>query len=123
MNLHVVDRNPYFGDVRFSHLRKAGQVDISVGGSGYFDEGYRDENYQRYGRFNAGSGIIRPMPGGFLWVPVEHTVPGPVDFLIWQDADSGAFLQNPAAVSPMEGTRFNIDPYILYFDRQDGGKV
>jgi outer membrane receptor protein involved in Fe transport len=42
------------------------------------------------------------------------------DFLIWTDADSGALVQNPVSISPTDGIRFNIDPYISYFDKRKG---
>jgi iron complex outermembrane receptor protein len=115
------DRNPYFGNIRFSHLRKAGPVDITLGGAGSFDEGYREENYQRYGRFNAG---IRFNPEKLNRLSVGFTsnlqFQAFSDFLIWQDADSGAFLQNPTSTSPTNGTRFSFDPYVVYFDGHEG---
>ena len=40
------------------------------------------------------------------------------DFLIWQDANSGAFLQNPDVISPLQGYRLNADPWISYFDKK-----
>lgn len=115
------DRPPFFGNVRFSHLQKAGPVDISLGGSGFFDEGYRQDDYQRYGRLNAG---IRYNPGNLEGLSVgfktNYQLQSLSDFLIWQDADSGAFIQSPDAVTPTKGSRFNIDPYALYFDDRDG---
>ncbi len=115
------NRNPYYGGIRFSHLRKAGPVDISLGGSGYFDEGYRDDNYQRYVRFNTGIRYnpekVKGFSAGFR-TNIQYQ--GLSDFLIWQDADSGAFLQNPAAISPSEGLRLNIDPYLIYYNQQNG---
>ena len=115
------DRNPYFGNLRFSHLRKAGPVDISLGGSGSFDEGYREENYMRYGRFSAGI-RFNPKNAEGLSVGFQSNLHYQAfsDFLIWQDADSGAFLQNPDAISQNTGIRFNIDPYIVYFDNREG---
>jgi iron complex outermembrane receptor protein len=37
------------------------------------------------------------------------------DFLLWQDADSGIYIQNPATVVPLSGHRYNIDPYLEYY--------
>jgi iron complex outermembrane receptor protein len=36
------------------------------------------------------------------------------DFLLWVDADSGAFKQPPASLTPLTGNRYNIDPYLEY---------
>lgn len=115
------DRNPLFGNLQFSHLRKAGPFDLSVSGSGLYDEGYRQDNDMRYGRLNAGvrfspaktNALSAGLNTGFQMQSLS-------DFLIWQDADSGAYMQNPEAVSPMEGKRFNLDPYAVYFDASGG---
>jgi outer membrane receptor protein involved in Fe transport len=48
------DGVPFFGGLKVSHLRKAGPFDITLGINGFGDEGYRTDNYQRYGRFDAG---------------------------------------------------------------------
>ena len=115
------DRNPLVGNLRFSHLRKAGPFDISVGGAGLYDEGYRKDNDMRYGRLNAG---VRYNPAGTKGLSVglnaNMQTQALADFLIWQDADSGAFLQNPDAYTPLTGNRFNIDPYATYFDSRAG---
>jgi iron complex outermembrane receptor protein len=43
------------------------------------------------------------------------------DFLLWLDADSGAYRQNPEAMTPLTGHRYNIDPYLEYFT-QNGNR-
>jgi len=115
------DHNPLLGNVQFSHLRKAGPVDIAVGAAGVYDEGYRQDNYERYGRINAGL-RYSPEKAKGLSVGFNANVQyqDQSDFLIWTDADSGAWIPNPDAVTPVHGTRFNIDPYAVYFDRHDG---
>jgi iron complex outermembrane receptor protein len=115
------DRNPLIGNLQFSHLRKAGPVDISIGGAGLYDEGYRQDNYEHFGRLNAG---IRYNPekvtGLSVGMNTNIQFQDLSDFLIWQDADSGAWMQNPDAVTPMHGMRFNVDPYAIYFDHRGG---
>lgn len=115
------DRNPFFGLARFSHLRKSGPFDITLGGSGLFNEGYREDNYERYGRFYAG---VRYNPKNLesLSVGLKTSFQAQAfsDFLIWKDADSGAWQQNPTAITPTDGLRFNLDPFAVYFDEKDG---
>jgi outer membrane receptor protein involved in Fe transport len=36
------------------------------------------------------------------------------DFLLWQNADSGAYRQNPESLTPLTGYRYNIDPFFEY---------
>ena len=101
------DGVPLFGGLKVSHLRKAGPFDITLGLNGFWDEGYRTDNYQRYGRFSAGLRFnpenVEGLSAGF------HTsiqLQKSSDFLIWTDADSGAFVQNPVSVSPTDWISF-----------------
>lgn len=115
------DHNPLIGNLQFSHLRKAGPFDISIGGSGMYDEGYRKDNYLKYGRMNAGLRFnSRKVKGLSAGLNSNFQLQSLADFLIWQNADSGAFLQNPDAFTPMKGNRLNIDPYVTYFDGLNG---
>jgi outer membrane receptor protein involved in Fe transport len=115
------DGLPAFGGIKASHLRKAGPFDITLGLNGFWDEGYRTDNYQRYGRFSAG---LRYHPknaeGLTAGIHTSIQLQKSSDFLIWMNADSGAFVQNPVSVSPTNGFRFNFDPYISYFDKHHG---
>jgi iron complex outermembrane receptor protein len=115
------DGVPFFGGLKVSHLRKAGPFDISLGLNMFADEGYRTDNYQRYGRFTGALRFNPPKLKG-LSVGVRTSIQPQKssDFLIWTDADSGAFVQNPVSVSPTDGIRFNLDPYITYFDKKHG---
>lgn len=115
------DGVPFFGGLKMSHLRKAGPFDIVLGINAYGDEGYRTDNYQRYGRFTGGLRFnppkIKGLSAGFhTSLHFQKTS----DFLIWTDADSGALVQNEVSVSPTDGLRFNIDPYLTYFDKKEG---
>ncbi len=115
------DHNPLIGNLQFSHLRKAGPFDISIGGSGMYDEGYRKDNYLKYGRMNAGLRFnSRKVKGLSAGLNTNYQLQSLADFIVWQNADSGAFLQNPDAFTPMKGSRLNIDPYITYFDGLNG---
>ncbi len=115
------DGNPFFGMIRFSHMRKAGNLDIVTGGNVFSDAGYRQDNYKKYGRANLGlrynidklKGISLGMFSSFHYQELS-------DFLIWQNADSGAFIQNPLAVTPVKGTRIRIDPFVNIFDNGEG---
>ena len=115
------ERNPFFGRMNFSHLQKAGPVDIVIGGSGLYDEGYRQDNDMKYGRLDAG---LRYTPSGIgglsLGMNAGYQLQALTDFLIWQDADSGGYIQNPQAITPMHGYRLNIDPYVSYYDGREG---
>ncbi len=115
------DGVPLFGDIKISHLRKAGPFDIVLGINGFANEGYRTDNYEYYGRVTAG---LRYNPvhlkGLSMGIHTSFQLQKSSDFLIWTDADSGALVQNPLSVSHTGGIRFNIDPYVYCYDNYKG---
>jgi len=115
------DGVPFFGGIKVSHLRKAGPFDITLGINGFGDEGYRTDNYQRYGRFTGSLRYNSPRIKGLstgLRTSIHFQKSS--DFLLWTDADSGAFIQSEASVSSTDAFRFNADPYVIYFDKNKG---
>lgn len=114
------DTYPVFTGFNFSHLRKIKNLDIVIGANALIDQGYRSENYDERARFDLKlrhipkkiEGLSYGLNGSIQW---QHKS----DFFIWQDADSGAFLQNPDGVTPNQGIRFHADPWITYYDHRE----
>jgi len=110
------DRNPLMGGVSFSHLRKIGNLDLSVGGNYFKDEGYRTGDYEHRIRGNLGLRYrfkkVERLSAG---ISISGMYIDQADFLLWQDADSGIYIQNSSTVVPLTGHRYNIDPYVEYF--------
>jgi iron complex outermembrane receptor protein len=110
------DRNPFMAGASFSHLRKFGNLDLSVGGNYLKNEGYRTGDYQHNIRGNLGIRYrfkkIERLSAG---VSMSGMYVDKSDFLLWQDADSGIYIQNPSTVVPLTGHRYNIDPYVEYY--------
>ncbi|MGW8316618.1 MAG: TonB-dependent receptor [Bacteroidales bacterium] len=109
------DRQPVYAGASFSHLRKVGNLDLSVGGNYFRDEGYREYDYEhrirgnlalRY-RFSKIRGLVAGVSSSAMYIDQS-------DFLLWLDADS-AYRQNPLTYAPLFGYRYNIDPYVEYF--------
>jgi len=115
------DSSPLFSGASFSDSRKLGRFDLVTGMNLFSDQGYREENYERRARANIKvryrpekvEGLSCGLSTNIQWQKSS-------DFFIWQDADSGAFLQNPAGITPTRGFRFNADPWIDYYDKRDG---
>jgi outer membrane cobalamin receptor len=116
------DKQPIWAGAQFSHTRKIGQLDLVAGGNVFKDQGYREhENQQRVRlnlKLNYRSRKIEGLSYGFN---LNSMLAKKIDFLMWQDADSGALKQNPEAISALNGNRANVDPYIMYFSR-DGAR-
>ncbi len=112
------DRQPLFAGGSFSHLRKRGNLDISLGGNYFKDEGYRKGEYVNRIRGNVGLRYrFKKIQGLTVGLATSAMYIDKGDFLLWQDADSGAFRQNPESMTPLTGYRYNIDPSVEYSTR------
>ena len=112
------DRQPLFTGGSVSHLRKIGNLDLSVGGNYYKDEGYREGDYENRIRGNLGLRYrAKKIQGLAAGLNLSAMYVDKSDFLLWVNADSGAYQQPPASLSPLTGNRYNIDPYVEYSDR------
>jgi len=118
------DRAPLNTGASFSHLRKLGSLDLSIGGNYFRNEGYRELEHEdrirgslalRY-RFKNVEGLSAGISSSFMYT--NHA-----DFILWQDADSGAYRQNPETYARLFGHRYNIDPYVEYFNRKGGKHI
>lgn len=109
------DRQPLFAGGSFSHLRKIGNLDLSLGGNYLKNEGYREGDYETRLRGNLGLRYrSKKVEGLAAGVNLSAMYVDQSDFLLWQNADSGAFLQPPASLTPLTGNRYNIDPFVEY---------
>jgi len=112
------DRQPLFTGGSFSHLRKIGNLDFSLGGNYFKDEGYREGEYESRIRGNMGLRYrFKKLQGLTVGLAASAMYVDKGDFLLWQDADSGAYRQNPESMTPLTGHRFNIDPSVEYSTR------
>ncbi len=109
------DKQPVWTGAHFSHARKIGQLDLVAGGNIFKDQGYRENENQQRGRLNLKLNYrSRKIKGLSYGVNMNSMLVEKIDFLMWQDADSGALRQNPEAISALNGSRINVDPYIIY---------
>ncbi len=115
------DRSPVFTGATVSHLRKIGNLDVMFSGNYYQDEGYRELEYEKRGRGNLNLRYrFKKAPGLIVGVSSSIMSVDASEFLIWQDADSGAYRQNPVTYDPYLGLRYNIDPYAEYSTAKGG---
>jgi outer membrane cobalamin receptor len=111
------DKQPLFYGTHFLHSRKINNLDLVIGGNLFKDPGYRELEYDRWGRGNVNLKYSdRKIKGLAYGVNTNIMFQDKSDFLIWQNADSGAYKQNPDAISELSGFRLKIDPYISYYN-------
>ena len=110
------DKRPVFTGASFSHLRKIGNLDLSVAGNYFNDEGYRELEFEKRIRGNLGLRYhFKKLRGLSIGVTASAMYLEAADFILWQNADSGAYRQSPDSYTPLAGYRYNIDPFIEYF--------
>jgi outer membrane cobalamin receptor len=102
-----------FASVSFSHLQKFGRNDIGLSFNVMIDEGYRKLNEEMLERFSFKlkhfNGKVEGLSYG-LNVTAGNNVKR--DFLVWEDADSGALRQSPTTANEFHGTYLAADPFI-----------
>ncbi len=110
------DKAPAFTGASFSHLRKIGNLDLSVAGNYFDDEGYRDLEFERRIRGNIGLRYhFKKLRGLSVGITASAMYLEASDLILWQNADSGAYRLSPDSYTPLAGYRYNIDPFIEYF--------
>jgi iron complex outermembrane receptor protein len=113
--------NPVISGINFFHSQQIKNFDLVLGGSGINDEGYRELETEQRSRFNFSTRYrfkkIEGLNVGFNG-NIQHNKGGL--FLIWQNADSGAYRPAGGVVSNYKSYRTNLDPFIVYNNKQLG---
>lgn len=99
----------------FNHLRKNGNTDIGFGLNGLTDAGYRKRNDDNALRMNfklkhfdqkiAGLRYGLALNGGFT----QKT-----DFVLWENATTGALIQDSSTAIRLQSSFFALDPFVSY---------
>jgi len=111
------DDQPSFSGATLFHSRKIGNLDMVLGGHGFNDGGYRENEWENRQRFNVNL-LYRDkkVPGLSYGMNSNVMSSNKIDFFLWQDADSGAYRQNTSAIPEMKGFRLNLDPCMEYYN-------
>jgi iron complex outermembrane receptor protein len=113
------DSNPTTNGSSFYHAQKAGNFDIVASGNVFNDEGYREGETELRGRFNINVKYnfkkIKGLSVGMNSNAMQNT--GGL-FILWADADSGAYRPQSGTLSDYVTTRSNFDPFITYFTKK-----
>lgn len=110
------------GAVSFSHAGIYKGTGMGIGLRLSENRSYRTLNDERYARLNMrlkrhGKKNERSEYG----LNLNATMISKTDFLLWENANTGALKQNPATALPFRGTTLAIDPF-LKMDRPGGGE-
>ena len=113
------DNRQQFYGTEFSHSRKLGNLDLTIGGNYFKDEGYRYGEITDRKRFNFNtnyrskkySGLSYGVNGNFLFQSTGSA-------LIWNGLDQ-AYIPLDSSVTTTSGNTYNIDPFIQYVDENN----
>lgn len=98
-----------------SHSKIYGGTGVGLGMKLYSDNGYRALNDERYGRVNLRLKRVSPANENlFYGVNINTTLTTKNDFLLWEDATTGALKQSPSTAMEFRGTSVAIDPFFSF---------
>ncbi len=102
-----------FANASFSHLQKFGKTDIGVGVNLTADRGYRKFNEENLGRISLRMKHHSSRTEGLKYgLNLNAGTTYKTDFILWEDATTGALKQDTSTVSSLHGYFFTADPFI-----------
>jgi iron complex outermembrane receptor protein len=102
-----------FANVSFSHLQKFGKTDVGVGLYLTADRGYRKFNEENLGRISLRLKHHSSKAEGLKYgLNLNAGTTSKTDFILWEDATTGALKQDTSTVSSLHGYFFTADPFI-----------
>jgi outer membrane cobalamin receptor len=102
-----------FSSTSFSHNQKSGNTDIGVALHLMSDEGYRKFNEERLGRLNLKMRHHdRKVEGLSYGMNINAGITRKTDFVLWEDAWTGALKQDESTARELHGNLITVDPYI-----------
>jgi outer membrane cobalamin receptor len=102
-----------FSSASFSYLQKIRNTDIGIGSTLIDDNGYRRLNDEKLGRLNLRLKQYNQKVKGLSYgLNLNTGYTAKTDFILWEDADSGALKQNESTAQELHGSFFTCDPYI-----------
>lgn len=97
----------------FSHLEKRGNTDVGVGFSLLADNSYRKYNDESLGRVNLRLKHRDARVKGLVYgLNLGAGSTRKTDFILWDNAVTGALIQDTSSVSRLKSSFFTLDPFI-----------
>ncbi len=102
-----------FQNFSVSHLKKYGNTDVSISGAFQNNNSYRKLNDKKLFRFNTRiKHYSKNNPAINYGIAINSGYTYKTDFVLWENADSGALKQNPETASKMNGTFLSFEPFL-----------
>jgi outer membrane cobalamin receptor len=102
-----------FSTTSFSHLQKFGKTDFGIGCNLFIDESYRRLNDEKLARVNLKIKHFSSKIEGLNYgLSLNSGYNNKKDFVLWENAGTGALKQSPSTANEYHGTFLTIDPFI-----------
>jgi outer membrane receptor protein involved in Fe transport len=109
------DSPRFFSSLSFSHLQKSGKNDIGVAAGLTRNTGYRKYNDETLGRLSLRLKHYSEKVDGLSYgLNLNSGYTDKTDFVLWEDAVSGALIQDTSSVSDLIGKFISIDPFVSF---------
>lgn len=109
-------RKPVQTGIQVAHRQKFGKLDLVLGGNYYYADSHLRNEYERKFRVNFNT-RYRLTDNLAIGVNGNVNLGKSSSFFIWDNPWEGGFFPFANFVTVNNSTRYNIDPYITYFDK------
>jgi len=109
------DRPSIFSSVSVSHLKRYNNTDLGVGLFMLNDPGYRKRNDELMGRLHIRLRHHNPNIEGLSYgLNTNAILNNKIDFLLWENAQSGALINNIASLTRLNARLIYLDPFVSF---------
>ncbi|MBL6962476.1 MAG: TonB-dependent receptor [Bacteroidetes bacterium] len=113
------DTLKFKNNLQFFHSRKLGNLDLIFGASVLSNDGFRQNDNEQNVRFTIGTQYAsKKIKGLTFGVKSSFMKERGNLFLLWKDGDTGVYMASPDYDQSFKLSRFNIDPYITFFNNK-----
>jgi iron complex outermembrane receptor protein len=104
-----------FSNLSFSHLQRYGKNDIGIGISFLDNNSYRKFNDEVLGRLSLRLKHRNDRVKGLVYgLNINSGYTRKTDFVLWENAETGALKQDTSSVSKLDGTFLTVDPFLSF---------
>lgn len=102
-----------FNSASFSHLKRYANTEVGFGSFVLLDQGYRRLNDEKLGRANLKlTHHNQRTPGLSYGVFINGGYSEKTDFILWENATTGALSQSETTATRLNATFFTFDPFV-----------
>ena len=103
----------FFTSTSLSHLQKTGRTDVGISANILIDQGYRRLNEEKLGRLSFKLKHFNSKIEGLNYgLNINSGLTVKRDFVLWENAETGALKQQESATIQLHGKFLAIDPFI-----------